>query len=371
MSNITDYISWRGDISFKVNPFNHVDSLVLCQLMYANVETIIPHSFSDRISLKQLSCKYFESDIHQENLGALINENTADFLKNVGNTERFSGVTLCGFTNIIDYKLEAQFAAMCAILPTGEVCIIFRGTDDTLIGWKEDFNMSHTFPVPSQTMALDYLQDAFFHLKKRMYVMGHSKGGNLAVYASAFCDAKVSKKIISIFDNDGPGFLPEVYNKHEFNQISSKIITVIPESSVVGILLKKVNTPRFIVSSETSGISQHDIFSWQIECTTIIAAKSQNQASILAAKTVETWLSELEVDERKKFVQEFFKVLAATDASTLLELKQNWLHCSVAVLKTMSTLDKHTKDQIYKIIMLFFKALHVNLPPIKDFFLHD
>ncbi len=368
MGNISDYIIWRGDIPLKVKPFNQIDNLILCQLLYAQLDSIVPESLTSKVSLAKASKIYFEKKLHKKNLGVLLNNETANLLKAAGESQRFSNILLCGFENIIDKNSEVQFAAMCALLPTGQLCVVFRGTDDTLIGWKEDFKMSFTYPVPAQELAVKYLEKACIRYKKTTYIMGHSKGGNLAVHAAAFCSQKIGKKIAVIYNNDGPGFFSETCKKIEFRAIEKRIHTVLPESSIVGILLTQPSKPTYIESSEKNGISQHDIFSWKLQGPKIKVAECQNPLSVLTEKTVNTWLAEVGPKDREKFINELFEVLSVTNATTLLELTENWLESSVAVIRTMNKLDKKTKDQIYKIIGLLFHSIHVNLPPLKEFF---
>ncbi len=371
MGNILDYIVWRGDISFNTKPFNDIDSLVLCQLLYAEFDKIIPQEYKKSITLSDVEKNYFKKGLHKKNLGALINDGTADFLQLVANSERYSKVKLFGFINIIDTEQESQFAAVSALLPTNELCIIFRGTDDTLIGWKEDFYMSFLSPVPAQLFALQYIESVMKCNKKKTYVMGHSKGGNLAVYSSAYCDPKYFKQIVKVYDNDGPGFLSDVLEEAQYKQCVKKIVSITPESSVVGILLTKQNDITYIESSGRSGIAQHDIFTWQVEGTKVKTVKKQSSASSLTNKTVNTWLNNLKVEERKRFIDKFFDILSVTKATTLLEFSENWLQHSVAVIRTMNKLDKKTKNQFYKIMGHLFHAVQVNLPPIKELFSNE
>ncbi len=370
MGNISDYIAWRGDITFKQSPFNHVDSLILCQLLYARLDTIVSDSVHNFITLAAVSKIYSDTKMYKENLGALINDDTGNFLVQVGKSERFSEVKLFAFENSISKEAQLQFAAMSALLPTGELCIIFRGTDDTIVGWKEDFNMSFISPIPSQVHAVQYVHKICAHHNKKTFLMGHSKGGNLAVYASSFCDKKISKRITTIYDNDGPGFLPEVCEKKCFIENSKRVHSVIPEASIVGILLTKKNNPRYIKSSEKSGILQHDIFSWQIVGTELIQADKQDITGVVAESTVATWLTEVSIENRKKFIDQLYDVLCSTGANTLLELTDDWVKSSVVIIKTMNNLDKKTKDGIYAIIKILLHAVQINLPPLKDFFIN-
>ncbi len=370
MSNISDYIAWRGDIPFGVSAFNHIDSLVLCQILYAKLEKVVSSNIKSSQKISRIAKDYYNKGLHTQKLGALLNNNTAELLDQVGKSVRFADVKLFAFESIYDIEKEIQFAAMSALLPTGEICVVYRGTDDTLIGWKEDFNMTFLIPIPSQNYAKDYINRVCSKIKRKIFVMGHSKGGNLAVYASSFCEPSISKRIKEVYDNDGPGFPKEICERKEYIENSKRVHTIIPEASIVGILLNRISTPAYIQSSEKSAIGQHDIFTWEVKGTKILVAEKQNPSSILTENTVDLWLKEVDLDKRKKFVNELFNVLFASGATTLLDLTTDWMKSSVAIIKKLNEMDKKTKDTIYDIVKIFFKAIKINLPPIKDFLTH-
>ncbi len=368
MANIVDYIDWRGDITFSQCPFNHIDSLILCQIMYMDFENIVSEKVRTTTKLSTVSKAFDDNKKYKEKLGSLINSDTISFFIKVGKTKRFENILLCAYRNSIDTEKELQFASMSALLPTGELCIIFRGTDDTIIGWKEDFNMCFKSHVPAQSCALEYLTEVCSQYNRKTYVMGHSKGGNLAVYASAFSPQKFSRRFIAIYENDSPGFLPELYDDPKFVAISTKICSVTPEASVVGILLQKAHSTTYINSSEKNAIMQHDIFSWQIICTDFVLAENQNITSVVTKKTVDTWIAKLDTQEREQFINDLFSVLNASKSQTLLGITSDWVASSVLILKAMSALDKKTKDSIYNILKILLHSVQVSLPPLKDLF---
>lgn len=151
MANLSDYVLWRGDLSFEVRPFNAIDALVLCQLSYLNFFDIVPTQFDGGITLREAARIYATDSTHgtPEEFGVLINPLTADLLKNAGETERFGSILLKGFVNEIDRSADKQFAAITALLSTGSACVVYRGTDDSIIGWKEDCLLSLSAPIPS------------------------------------------------------------------------------------------------------------------------------------------------------------------------------------------------------------------------------
>lgn len=368
MGNITDYIAWRGDLSLKVAPFNHIDSLVLCQLLYAYLDDIVPKVFSTSITISQTADLYKTLNRTTLDLGLLINNKTANLLATAGSSIRFGQIKLCAFVNDINIEQEKQFAAFTAILPDGKICVVYRGTDDTLIGWKEDFNMTFLNPVPSQCHAVEYIEWVASHSRGQMLIMGHSKGGNLAAYATAFCKPNTARRILEVFNNDGPGFISEIISKPSFIEMTKKLRTIIPQSSIVGVLLKHPYEFMIIESSEGNGIAQHDIFSWQVEGTKFITTAERSKDSIVTEMAVKAWLEAVEHKKRKEFIQELFTVLDATEAKTLAELNQNWIKNSATVIKSMHEMKKETKDQIFKIIKIFFESLRIKIPSIKELF---
>ena len=367
MGNFFDYLIWREDLSFKTKAFNQIDSIILCQILYAEFDNLISEKFSRKIKLSALAEIYFTKNLQTKNLGIFINNGTADILKLAGKSKRFKDIQLSGYINQHDESTKTQFCAVTAILPTGEICVIYKGTDDTILGWEESFSLAYKTPIEGHLYAKEYLDAVAKKIKKKMYVMGHSKGGNFAVYAAANTLKKNTQRIIAVFDNDGPGFLENELENPQYKNILPKIHTIIPESSIVGPLLKRKNKPQYIKSSENTGIAQHDLTTWQIECTNFIIAESQSLTGEVSAKTVETWLSNLSQAKKEEFLTLFFTALKKTGAKTLIELQDNWLKNSVDILKSVSKLNKETKTHIYDIFKVFFHSLHLNFPSLKDF----
>ncbi len=367
MGNFFDYLLWRGDLSFKTRTFNQIDSIILCQILYAKLDNLVSEKFSRKIRLSSLAEIYFTKNLQSLNLGVFINNGTSNILKLAGNSKRFKDIQLCGYVNHIDESTKTQFCAVTAILPTGEICVIYKGTDDTILGWEESFSLAYKMPIEGHLYAKQYLDEVAKKFSKKMYVFGHSKGGNLAVYAAVHTSKKNAQKIIAVFDNDGPGFLENEHESTLYKNILPKIHTIIPESSIVGPLLNRENKPQYIKSTGNTGIAQHDLTTWQIECSNFIFAERQSLTGEVSAKTVETWLSNLPQDKKEEFLSLFFDTLKKTGAKTLTELQDNWLKNSVDILKSVSKLDKETKTRIYDIFRVFFHSLQLNIPSLKDF----
>ena len=369
MSNVLDYIIWRGDLSFAARPFNAIDALALCQLAYLNFSDMVPARFDGGITLREAARIYTADPARgtPEEFGILINPLTADLLKVAAETERFGSILLKGFVNEVDRTADKQFAAMTAVLPTGGVCVVYRGTDDSIVGWKEDCLLSLPAPIPSHSAAADYLSSAVVATvpcgAEKLSIAGHSKGGNLAVYAAGTAAAAVQDGIEQVFCFDGPGFSFDIEQRSGFQAIMPKIASFIPQSSIVGVLLSYLPHYTVIESAETNTFWQHDIFSWQIERDVFVPYQSgRTKESYFAEKTMREWLSHLDDTERKVFIETLFAVLFGTGAETISELTANGMVHALHILQKLHTIDSERRSQLFAVIKGFFGAVYTHFP---------
>ena len=224
---IIDYVKEYGHVTFKEKPVSDVDSLVLSQFAYLKFDGLVPELFDNKPSVT-LQDIYFHPDY--ENLYADVRyekENRALFEAMLGST-RYGDMRVNCYINIIEQEWETQFSAITCILGDGTLFIVYRGTDESMVGWKEDFNMAYLSPVPGQAYSMKYLNMITGKLSHRLYVGGHSKGGNLAVYAAMKCFPEVKKRIIKIYSMDGPGFRPEVFAACQFEDLRDKVVKILP-----------------------------------------------------------------------------------------------------------------------------------------------
>ena len=242
MSSILDYIAWRGDLSLKAAPFNEIDALIFCEFAYLKLKGIVPEEVSrEGITLETAATLFFESsDVEaRSDMGILFGNEVVNLFQLMAASVRYKNLRLCGFVEHWDEFHEKQFAALTVLLEDNTAFVVFRGTDDTLVGWKEDFNMCFMTPVPSQQDALDYLVKVAARLPDIIRVGGHSKGGNLAVYSATFCGEKIQKRICSVYNFDGPGFELNINTAPEFQGISHCVQRFVPDQSIVGLLLEQ------------------------------------------------------------------------------------------------------------------------------------
>lgn len=363
MANIQDYIEWRGDLSFEQTPFCNVDALILCQISYLNFDRLLPdYDFNYSQKLSELAV-VFESakDFKKRSeAGLLINKKTAPFFLSLAKCRRFENVLATGYVSKIDLSIEEQFAAVSYKLPDGTNFICFRGTDDSIVGWKEDFNLATEEEVPAQKDAVEYLEKAAKSLKGKLRLGGHSKGGNLSMYASAVVDKKISDRILCIYNNDGPGFYEARVQSPEFLRIADKVESFYPRFSIVGMLFQHIGKQTFVESDEI-GIMQHDPFSWHIMGNNFVVLENNDYGSKFFHNTFNEWISNLAPEKRGIFVDTVFKIIESTDAKTNTELEENFARNSVKVLKTINKLDPEMRKVCRETVIEFFKAGHSQL----------
>lgn len=363
MANIEDYIKWRGDLSFDQSPFCRVDALILCQISYLNFDRLLPdYDFSAEMKLSELA-EIFENSRDfkkRSETGLLINRKTAPFFLQAARTRRFENIRITGYVSKTDLTIEEQFAAASYKLTDGTNFICFRGTDDSIVGWKEDFNLATETEVPAQKDAVEYLEKAAKNLKGKIRIGGHSKGGNLAMYASAIIDKKIGERILCIYNNDGPGFYEARVKSPEFVRIADKVESCYPQFSIVGMLFQHIGKQIFVESDEI-GVMQHDPFSWHIMGNDFIILENNDYGSKFFHDTFNEWISKLEPARREIFVDTVFKIIESTDAKTNTELELNFARNSVKVLKAINKLDPEMRKICKETVIEFFKAGHSQL----------
>ncbi|MEF9894200.1 MAG: DUF2974 domain-containing protein [Clostridia bacterium] len=370
--NLTDYLAWRGDVPLSVSPFNPVDNLLLSRLIWSKFNGIVAAVPPDAGALSgDTGAQATDAPATSARLspdavsgGTRLGEatrrageagDTDAVLRATGQSERFGDAQCFFYADDTDVDEEKQFGAMTVYTSDRFVNVCFRGTDDTLVGWKEDFNLAFATPVPAQRAALAYLNGIAARLPGPIRVMGHSKGGNLAVYASANAEEAVQARITGVYNDDGPGQDPKTLEEAGYKRIERKINTYIPQSSIIGMLLE--HSDRYeIVRSDAVSIFQHDPMSWQVAATDFVRAPGKTKSSMYLNDTLRLWLSSLTSDKRRLFADTLFQVLAASNARTFSELSTNWRTTAPAMLAAVARLDRDTGLKLLEIGGLFVKS---------------
>lgn len=353
MGNVVDYIRWRGDLSFEQSPFCEVDNLILSYLAYVNLDGISTIAGENSDTIERVSGKFFELHTEEElEKDKSFIHDAPYMMREMASAPRFSNLRVKNYINKVDASIQVQFSAVEIMLDDHVSYIAYRGTDDTIVGWKEDFNLSNGI-VPAQTMSVDYLNRVAEGRENSLIVGGHSKGGNLAIYASAKCESAVQDRIQRVYDNDGPGFWKDFFEKPGFAKIEDKIVRIIPECSVIGMLLDHTAQSIYVESSQ-KGILQHDGLSWEIMGSAFVRKDGLDKKAELFDVTLRGWIDGMEVKEREETIDDFFSVLEASGATTLTELQNGGLKSLTAMLKQMEALKPETKQVTESLVKSLF-----------------
>lgn len=288
-------------------------------------------------------------------MGVLVPDRIPAMFCAMASSRRFGDMLVNAFEEHTDSELEQQFAAVTVELGDGTVYVSFRGTDDTLVGWKEDLNMGFLAEVPSQEQAVRYLNRAARqYAGRKLRVGGHSKGGNLAVYSAVRSVAAVQDRILAVYNNDGPGFMYDLSATAEHQRIAGRILTIVPQSSVVGMLLQHEKNVQ-VVHSTYEGIMQHDGFSWEVKGTQFVHLDDFSREGKIVDETIDSWASELSARQREALADAIYEVLTATGAQTLSELNEEKLKSAVGMLKSYKNLDRETRRALAGAVKLLLR----------------
>ncbi len=316
MASIFEYLQWRGDLSFAQDPPNAVDALIFSGLAYVSYGSITEADPYTPRSLRTAAEDFF----CLEDCGSRVRvKNDMELLRAAAATRRFGEAKICMFRSLLIPEQETQFAAMTFLLDDGSLFLAFRGTDHTLVGWKEDFNMTFQQTIPAQRLALQYTRDVALQFSGEMRLGGHSKGGNLAVFAAARSSPMIQQRIRQVYNNDGPGFTKYMMGDPGYLVMVPRIRTLIPQSSVIGMLLEH-EEPYTVIRSKTVGLLQHDLYSWEVLGPDFILVEEITDSSQFLDATIKTWFAEMSNQERNQLVDVMFGLLGTGGVDSAIEI---------------------------------------------------
>ena len=348
MGNIMDYISWRGDLTFAQSPFNEVDNLILACFSYVNLDRIPAVTRQKGIELKKLVKEFKKLHTIKELEADKSFIRLAPFMMfEMAESVRFGNCVIRNYVNEIVTEAEQQFSAVEIVLDDGTSYISFRGTDDTIIGWKEDFNLS-TGVVPAQERAVEYMQRISDKASGMLRVGGHSKGGNLAIYGSVMCKS-VHDKILEIYSNDGPGFSKEFQESPETAEMMPKIIRIIPEYSIIGTLLEHEKKP-IIVASTSRGLLQHDGFSWEVQGPGLVRRDSLNKMALRFIEILHKWIDGMDMEQKRLLIEDLFATLQASGYENLSEVQSGGLKSLAAMVKRLDKFAPESRGMMQELL---------------------
>ena len=308
--------------------------MILSQLCYAHLGGVVPEGFDEEISIPDAYRKYRPDEV-DINKRILTFEQDNTLFRKLAESKRFRGTTLRGFVCHVESDEDMQFSALTYRLGDGSGFLAFRGTDGTVVGWKEDFNLSFMQQTAGQERAIEYLNNAFGSDDQPIRLGGHSKGGNFAIYSSLYCNEQIRERIVNIYSYDGPGFRDEVIASEVYKNMLPKIKCFIPQVSIVGMLLGSSSEPK-IVKNSAIGIKQHFAYNWELKRNRFILVDKLKKSGDVINKAISGMLDDFSDTEREIFTESLFEILQAPDKETLKEL--NKLRSYPSIIKAISKL---------------------------------
>lgn len=346
MGNVVHYLKWRGDLTMLERPFNDIDNLILSMLIYVDYEKIRSEiRCGNQMKLSEALNELLERGYTSK----CLMEVKSDFLCEVSKSKRFRNIDISDYRDIYDEKRNCQFAAIKFSLEDGTAYIAFRGTDKTIVGWRENFMMSFK-ETNAQLESVAYINDVIEKEDIAFRIGGHSKGGNLAVYSSVKCKPDIQNKILEIYNNDGPGFCKEIIQDNLLNSIKNRIHRIVPEYSVIGMLFE-MDVPFQIVRSSEKGINQHDPFSWQVEGTRLTTCNQLNPKAQYLNKILDSWIEEEDMEQRKIFVEQMFDAMEASGGKEIVEVTSG-LNNIEKVVNEIIYSDHKVKKVLHNLIII-------------------
>lgn len=347
MSTIFDYLKEVTYDSIYDRPFKELDVLALTELTYLPFGHIVPQGDTTGIQVRLSDAM----DLIDRTTNFIVSNQHLQLVDELATSKRFKNIVLLNYVDEYDPDVQKQFAAMTYRLTMDVYLVVFRGTDDTLIGWKEDFHMTYMDHVPAQRRAASYLQNVMKEFSKgRFLVAGHSKGGNLATYACSYLPDHLFERVDAIYSYDAPGLNKAVIETQGYQRTSPKIRRFVPQGSIVGMMLEVPEPTTIVKSRAFGGFAQHDAFTWMIEKDTFVTLDQTSPDSQQTDETLKQWVRETSADERKKFFDTFFGIFldaGITSINDLTDFKQ--LAKAKEILQNAQDLDPTEREMLERL----------------------
>ena len=349
MISLFKYIEKYGNFNFYEKKFTEVDNVILSALAYIDFNGIVSNNVKEKKTLKDVAASFFTKYTKEDISNNILSIKEAiKVLEKIKDYKRYQDLLLYNY--IYEKNEEKQFCAICIKVTKDLVYVSYEGTDELISGWKEDFELSYKFPVPSHIDAVNYLNSSIKWNDKRIIIGGHSKGGNLALIAAMYCNFFIRRKIINVYSNDGPGILEEELKSKNLKRISKKYIHIIPSYSIVGLILNHPNNDKVIKSSK-KGILAHDLLTWEVEDDKFIEDRLSN-SSIRFKEITDKWLKEYSKKEKEELTKELFSIFERENITTLLDIKKQKMIGIINLIKQSKNMDDKSKNMFKDLLMI-------------------
>lgn len=350
MENIITYVERYQDKDFGQMPFNEVDALVLSQFIYMKLDGLVPHH-EDRNRVEPLKLCHMAALMDEEKvfIDKRYEKDNRALLTSMLGGIRFSSMQMHYYSNIVSVVAETQFSALTVFLEKGPVVVVFRGTDESLVGWKEDFNMCFSEPVTGQELSARYLEQVGSEIRKKLIITGHSKGGNFAVYSSMNVQEDIQNRIERVYSFDSPGFRPEILASVDFGKIRGKICKFLPHSCVVGMLLQS-QEPYRVVECASVGFMQHNPYNWHVEEDHFKELEDVADGSKIFNETINQWLLSLNDEELHGFAEIWYEIAKSAHVKDLLEVSSAPVKAMYDLWEAMRDLDEEKKQMAKRLL---------------------
>lgn len=348
--NLFSFIDKYGDYSFDEIAFTEVDNVIMAMLSYVDLEGIVSKNSFNPKKLSVVGEEFFlKHNQKEKNIRTV--KNAIKILRYIKDIKRYKDLLLYNY----EYKFSGdnQFGALTIEINNDLIYVSFEGTDQLIGGWKEDFMMSYMFPVDSQKLAINYVNRRFWFTRKKIILGGHSKGGNLALVAGMYANMFVLNKIVNIYNNDGPGLLSEYFNSKNYKNIEDKLISIVPNYSVIGLLLNH-RTDIEVIKSFRKSVLAHDTTTWVVNDLKFERTELSSFGKKFDEKLLE-WLKSYELDERKTFVLQLFDIFDRAKVVSLIDIMDNKKLIFTLITESKG-LDRNTKVMLKELLLLILEC---------------
>lgn len=352
MANVMDYIKKYGDISFCDMPFGEADNVALCGMYYMPFDKVVSDSFEDEpVDYKTASDEIFELRGRKHTpVGLVLLKNISEQMVLMSKYKRFQEMKVVAAVRVYEKAPAVQFEAATFLLPDGKIVVLFKGTDDTLTGWKEDFDILTKKGIPSNSLSIEYLEKAAKNFDGNIIVCGHSKGGFIAQYAALYSSKEVRDRIEVVYNDDGPGFWDYSYLESDtYAEMLPKYRHFVPQSSFIGMMLAHDNDYEIIKSNQILGPLQHDLNSWQFSGKKLVRAEELTDMGKLNDGVLRDLVGGLDDESEKVLDAVLDKVLSGVNQNGLLDVKKNFVPALKGGVEAWRSLDRDTQKKFLKI----------------------